>query len=611
MAGLILSTMAFDYINTNSAKGANTDLDIVISALTSKNTTAGPGSTDAMLWLFVGTILVMVVIGIAEWGHNIQLSTQEWLIATGLLFLIALGIFSAFIFVHIRLIATSGAGLLDALTTAVAFFVLFMALAMAAFGLSLLLYLPLPVSTVARPSNIVVGPALALIAAILILESNVKVVQADMVYKQGVALSDQNNPDAAVAYFQQALSLQPNQDYYDLFLGRSLLDSARAATDTTKRDAALNQAQQVLLRALQLNPLNTDHSANLARLHQQWAALLTDPAQKAEQYKQALDYFQDAIKLSPNTVHLYDQYAQALMDYADFQTAQKNAAAAGDALGSAQAQLARSLQIDPTFCYTFATKARADSDWSNETKDALQAIRLAPGCSDVFQSEGRALASNALADAGDRAVAAGQGAAFAQQLADEAKEYPSLEIYTALTNYYSKAGQIDQAIAAVDKAIGTISENDSATRQRYQDFRNQLVALQNAIKGANASPNDATAQKNLAAAWLARSQFALALQQYQKVVVLTPNDYNARRQVALLMIVQGQWAGAQAALTQAAQLAPDSDRAFWQKLATLVVAAQAGPNAQGLADAQALAKTVDAGDLAANQALNTLQSKLK
>jgi len=105
--------------------------------------------------------------------------------------------------------------------------------------------------------------------------------------------------------------------------------------------------REVLERAQQLNPLNTDHTANLARLQQAWASLETNPAQREAHYKKSLDYYAQATRLSPNTVHLYDQHAQALLDYSGFLTDQKNSAGAEQAHAQAQQIVARAAAIDP------------------------------------------------------------------------------------------------------------------------------------------------------------------------------------------------------------------------------------------------------------------------
>ncbi|MDW8066020.1 MAG: hypothetical protein RMK32_10385, partial [Anaerolineae bacterium] len=94
----------------------------------------------------------------------------------------------------------------------------------------------------------------------------------------------------------------PREDFYYLWLGRALLEKAARVGDSVSRqfrdgisfDEAflsltlerlvtfprgdlLEITRVILERARELNPLNTDHTANLARMHRRWADLLLDP----------------------------------------------------------------------------------------------------------------------------------------------------------------------------------------------------------------------------------------------------------------------------------------------------------------------------------------------
>ena len=68
--GLILATMGFDYITTTNLQVTQgqsiSGTDILASALTTKVTTAGLESSNAMLWLFVGTFLLMVGLAVVS-----------------------------------------------------------------------------------------------------------------------------------------------------------------------------------------------------------------------------------------------------------------------------------------------------------------------------------------------------------------------------------------------------------------------------------------------------------------------------------------------------------------------------------------------------------------
>jgi tetratricopeptide (TPR) repeat protein len=98
-------------------------------------------------------------------------------------------------------------------------------------------------------------------------------------------------------------------------------------------------ARAVLIRAREINPLNTDHSANLARLYRRWADLAQTPEDKKSRGNQSSIYYQDATNLSPNNAVLWNEWATVLL-------------LNGDVEGAKQ-KLARSLELDNRFEQTY------------------------------------------------------------------------------------------------------------------------------------------------------------------------------------------------------------------------------------------------------------------
>jgi tetratricopeptide (TPR) repeat protein len=616
LTGLILSTMGFDYITANSVSPNASPLDVVASALLSKVTTSGPQPSNAMLWLFAGTLLIAMVIAIAEWGRDARLSDGEWMFAVGLFLVLSLAVSSTFIFFNVFLITTPGAGAFDATLSAFSLFVVFILVTVSVVGITLLFDYHLPSRMVARATTFIVAPVMGCFALAFILIPNVSisavsVVQADIVYKDALALANGTTLAQSIQRFHQALEMQPSQDYYWLFLGRSYLEYAKTIQDSTQREKVLTEAENALLRARNINPLQTDHTANLARLHEAWAPLVADPAARVDHYKKSLDYYAVVVRMSPNTVHLYDQYAQAELEYAAFLKTQNQTTAATEATRAAQDEVGRALTIDPVFCLSYAVRAQTQNGWDAEARDALEALKYAPSCGDVFVQEGRATAMQTLFDAGDRATSAGAGDRYVSLLEDEARTDPTVELYTALTNYYSTAGQIDRAVKAADGAIALIPTSDPTTLKKYQDFRAGLASLQQSISAAKTAPNDPEAHRTLAKAWLARGQAEFALPEYEKVLNLLPNDYDANRMVALLLVQDAQLADARSAITTTLTLAPANERPFWQQLGVVLEAAQKGQNDSALATLDALIKSVDPKDNVTLQALRQLSTKLK
>ncbi len=139
---------------------------------------------------------------------------------------------------------------------------------------------------------------------------NLRIIQADIIYKTGMQFDGQGQPQIAVPVFQWAIERSPNEDYYYLFLGRAYLNLTGTLTDATQRESTLNQAESELKRAQQLNPLNTDHTANLARLNSQWALLSTNPAERQQRIDLSDQYYQKALQLSPNNVVLWVEWGK-------------------------------------------------------------------------------------------------------------------------------------------------------------------------------------------------------------------------------------------------------------------------------------------------------------
>lgn len=614
LTGFVLAVMGFDYINTNNVAAlgsqAVSGLAIVSSALTLKATTAGAMLSLALLWLFITTLGVGLVVGLGEWGHSFQLGARDWLIAALLFIVLAFAIFSGLAFYHVMLIATTGGGILEALMVSVMLFTVFMLLIAVVSALSMLFDEPLPQVWVRHATNWVVLPILILIAGVLISATNLDPVRADMLYKQAAALLSQDTA-TAIPLFQRALALQPQQDFYLLFLGRAYLDAAKNETDAHARAQFLDKAENALLAARALNPFNTDHSANLARLAQARGMLAPDFEAQRAAYLQAAEYFTHATRLSPNTAHLFDQYAQALLEEQALLQEHGDAAEAEQARAQALTQLNHAEQIDPTFCLTYAVRAQAQNDWRARAQDALEAVRRAPACGDVFIGEGLSIAVTALARAGDEAVQANDGAAFERLLNDAVKTTPSLEVYTTLANFYSKAGRIPEAIGAVDGALANMTDRDEATRKRYQDFRFTLVQLQNALDAAQAAPNDPEAQRAVAAQWLARGQLDFARRAFERVVALRPDDYSARRNLALILIATNEFTPALQTAQTLAPIAPEADRALWQKLSAALLALQKHDTETAIGLVEELARTADKQDFALVSALRALSAKLQ
>lgn len=208
--------------------------------------------------------------------------------------------------------------------------------------------------------------AMGVYAVILILvffgvwASNVDSVLADMRLQQAQGYID--SPGARLeqqivgaSYLLDAIRMEPDQDFYYLTLGRSLMTMVSLRADEARRSGAslgqidpnasvatllqlddtaelqafvlrrtpmelLSYARAVLLRAQQIAPLNKDHAANLARMYNFWYQTLSG-GQDRDALAQAIEWYQRAHAIAPQDVAILNEYASAVARSGDYDKA--------------------------------------------------------------------------------------------------------------------------------------------------------------------------------------------------------------------------------------------------------------------------------------------------
>ncbi len=272
------------------------------------------------------------------------------------------------------------------------------------------------------PRPLAFGALAVLLVGALFLgaRSNVRVIQADMIYKRGKPFDDQATRattadaatrretwDAAIAIYDSAIARAPQEDFYYLFLGRALLERAGLTEDATEKAALLSRAETLLLRAQAIAPLNTDHTANLARLNTRWYAASDDPAEQAERLDLAQRYYESALQLSPQNSVVRNELARLLLEVV------------GDC-DRALALYDESAAIDPFYAQT--QLARADAYIS---------------CGDPLPEAQRTEHFRAAAEALDNALLLSPG---------------SLRAWIQLAEIRRQLGEFDAAQTALDEA---------------------------------------------------------------------------------------------------------------------------------------------------------------
>lgn len=236
-----------------------------------------------------------------------------------------------------------------------------------------------PREWVKNPAMLALYAVLAVGALILTFTWNEAGVQADTLYKQGQAYDNAQRWPEAITFYQRAINLQPDQDYYYLFLGRSWLEFAKQATqeqqgnlrtqvryptgeDTDPKIKASNdalrkkeqlyrlqQSEQILSRAHTLNPLNSDHYANLGRLYLWWGSPAPNGGDDPSKLPLAVQQLELASQRTPGNAQIRDELAVAHSYNGQFDKAI-------EALNYSQNS------IDPTYARTPFIKAQLYQD---------------------------------------------------------------------------------------------------------------------------------------------------------------------------------------------------------------------------------------------------------
>ena len=375
---------------------------------------------------------------------------------------------------------------------------------------------PRPASVFGRKPVLSLGVGLIafVLALVVIVNTNIQTVQADTYYKQGMAYEGAGQWEGAVVLYTEAAKLEPQEDYYYLFLGRALLQLAdmtkpgnallpadlsnvptqellglaeRGARSGTREDL-MRAAQAALAAARRLNPLNTDHTANLARLSRAWAfadalspddnptdtrlrEILAEPNNKVDtaRLEQALMYYQQATALSPQNAQLWNEMAAVQFVRND--------------LAGALASINRSLALDQRFAPTYLLLGdvrQAAGDVQAALDAYRQAGKLAPNDLTTLSAVGVFSAQTGdLQSAADAFVQIIEAATKAQ--ASTQTRLDALEQFAAQSGGYNRLQS--SAAAQRDTLKHRISSYSS---QLHLAYRNLALVLRDAGRPAEA-----------------------------------------------------------------------------------------------------------------------------
>jgi O-antigen ligase/NADH:ubiquinone oxidoreductase subunit 6 (subunit J) len=374
MMGIILATLGYDYV-TNSIQSTSF-IEIIINSLTRLANQDNRISLGILLIVIIPTAIAGILLFAIE-SDEIS-NNHAWMQSLGLITIVSIFIGVFFWVLHavsLAILASSTpANQNDVISKVNSIGSLLTKYYLYIFLILLVLAFVLPHDwPVKSKSSSALGGLLIPVGLILVFAftnlSNLRVIHADITFKMAEPFTKNGRWDVATFLYKRSLELTPQEDHYYLFLGRSYLEQAKTTDTTTDQDNLVLQAEKDLKVAQSINPLNTDHTANLARLYSWWAGKATTAATRDDRSQKASDYYATAVLLSPNNSTLWDEWAILFMQL----------------IGNPQQALDRlqhALQLDPKFSYTqglLGDYYLRIANSSNDIQSKEQALQTAAG----------------------------------------------------------------------------------------------------------------------------------------------------------------------------------------------------------------------------------------
>lgn len=465
IGGFILGTLAFDF--TTNAERLSRPLTIVWRALTVLPAQASRTSYGALMifgltWLVNGTVFLSEM---AKGGAFRERRGDGTLaVAIYLITSLVVGIGFALILAsrQASLVGIQAQTMQDVLDVAdrvaslVSAYYGFILFTLIVGGAALLLGTQRQSWQSTRPWSVIVLLVLALLVGAFVLRTNLTPIQADVVYKQADPYDRSQQWLVAIEHYKHAIDLAPREDFYYLYLGRAYLEYATTIEDSALRDTVMRETEQTLTQAREINPLNTDHSANLARMYRRWADFTSDEERRWSLLQRSSENYALATSLSPQNVILWNEWAM-LYFYS-----------LGDVTGY-ERTIQRSLEIDPEFDQTWLVCGDVNRQ-QNKLEEAARCYEQALALNAQGPQVWRMLADTYIAmqrweDAID---------ALTQTVALQPNADDIWNVHQVLARLYSQIGQPQQALTQARIALQLAPEDQQAM---VQDLIAQLQSL--------------------------------------------------------------------------------------------------------------------------------------
>ncbi|MCD6286671.1 MAG: O-antigen ligase family protein [Anaerolineae bacterium] len=486
----LLGTLEFDFINNPSRLSSAGE--IFVRSLTMKYYPT-PTRAYGALMIFVFTWVLFGIIGLCEFdrgGLFDQHRGRRWLSATALyagITLVGFLIFGTIVAGHqamlTRIQITSldeVVDVADTLSGLVGRYYGLILVVLAAMGLVLVREEPRPRRS-AGIAGLSVLVVLFLVSIPVIRNGCYNLIRADIIFKQGGAFANSNSvseKQVGIEHFERSIAYAPHEDYYYLFLGKAYLELAQGLGEETsadQREAIFVKTEDVLTAARETNPLNTDHSANLARFYKSWAArvaadlraenlgeaeIASLQARRRVLLQQSLENYEIALTLSPHNPILWNELAQLyaidLGDQARFEET-----------------IAHSLEVDEDFEQTWMLLGDLDSsqgDIDGAIEAYLRSLEIKNNCT-VRRVVGTLYAQQSRWD---------ESAAFLESSVAECETAGDLwEMYRILAITYANQGAVAQSLETAEVSLGLAPADQKPMIQQMID---QLLGSESPVE---------------------------------------------------------------------------------------------------------------------------------
>jgi tetratricopeptide (TPR) repeat protein len=347
---------------------------------------------------------------------------------------------------------------------------------------------------------------LILVVGYIAAVTNLRPIQADMVYKVALSYERESLPETLKLY-EHAIELAPNEDFYYFEMGRVYLLNS-LSQDTGADPAKAREAIDAFENAQAIAPLNTDHAKGLAKSYHVWAKIAAASGD-AQTYEERLDraeyYYGIATSLSPHNAFLRNEWAKFHLEEGHFERAQE--------------VISDSLEIDTEYAETWLLLGelhRLQGDLAEAAEAYEQAVEIKPRQADIWQLLSQIyLQLERPADAARAWVGLGDMRVDQEAFADASEAYnqarsldPDLpEAWSGLGDAYTGMNLLAEAAEAYERALALEAADAWAVHRALADTYNRMgqsgPAISHAREALALAPEAEQADLQ---AWLAELQ---------------------------------------------------------------------------------------------------------